>query len=59
MEVLQDNSIAFKSSNEAKEALQEATEEYVVEIFKKTQKCANHAKRETIKPEDLALAANI
>ena len=41
------------------EAIQEATEEYVVGIFEDTNLCAIHAKRSTIMTKDMILARRI
>ncbi|XP_043487527.1 histone H3.3-like [Polistes fuscatus] len=40
-------------------ALQEACETYLVGLFENTNLCANHAKRITIMPKDIALARRI
>ncbi|KAI5235216.1 hypothetical protein E4T42_09745 [Aureobasidium subglaciale] len=49
--------IRFQSS--ALEALQEEAETYLTELFEATNLCAIHAKRQTIKPEDMALARRL
>lgn len=47
----------FQSS--AVEALQEATESYMVGLFADANLCAIHAKRVTVTPKDMALARKI
>ena len=49
--------IRFRSS--ALMAIQEATEAYLVRLFKDTNLCAIHAKRVTIMPKDIQLARHI
>ena len=49
--------IRFQAS--AIEALQEASETYLVELFEDTNLCAIHGKRVTIFPKDLQLARRI
>jgi histone H3 len=51
------NDLRFQST--ALEALQEAAEAYLVELFANTLLCAIHAKRVTIMPKDLQLARRI
>ena len=51
------NSLRFQAS--AIEALQSATENYMVQVFEDTNDCAIHAKRQTIKPTDLRLALRL
>lgn len=41
---------------DALNALHEATETYIVELFEHASICATHAKRETLRPDDLQLA---
>lgn len=43
----------------AMEALQEAAEAYLVELFGKTDQCARHARRITIMDKDMRLVLNI
>jgi histone H3-like centromeric protein A len=42
--------------SEAVLALQDATEDYLIHLFKDTNLCAIHAKQVTIKPKDMQLA---
>jgi histone H3 len=49
--------IRFRST--AVEALQEATEAYLVGLFKDTNMCAIHANRATILPKDMLLARRV
>jgi histone H3 len=49
--------LRFQSS--AIEALQEAAEAYLVGVFEDTNLCCMHAKRVTIQPKDMQLAARI
>ena len=48
------NDLRFQSS--AMEALQQASEAYLVSLFEDTNLCAIHARRNTIMPKDLQLA---
>lgn len=41
------------------EALQEATEAYIIDLFEDTNLCAKHAKRITISPKDIKLSRRI
>ena len=45
----------IRSSKEAIQALQQASEDYLIKLFKDTQVASLHRKRETIAPQDLAL----
>jgi histone H3/H4 len=45
--------------SEAVLALQDATEDLLVHVFEDTNLCAIHAKRVTMKPEDMQLARRI
>ena len=49
----------LRYSREAVDALQEATEAYLVGLFEDAQLCAIHAKRVTVMPRDMALARKI
>ncbi|KAH9387882.1 hypothetical protein TYRP_009081 [Tyrophagus putrescentiae] len=49
----------FRFQLSALEALQEAAEAYLVELFEDTNLCAVHAKRVTIMPSDMALARRL
>lgn len=51
------NNLRFQRSTI--EALQEASEAYLVNLFEDTHLCAIHAKRLTIKPQDMQLARRI
>jgi histone H3/H4 len=51
--------LLYSWSSEALLALQDASEDYIVHIFKDTNLCAIHAKRVTIKPKDMQLARRI
>jgi histone H3 len=57
------NEVFFKQDlrfqGQAFRALQEAAEAYLVSLFEDTNLCAIHAKRTTIMPKDLQLAARI
>lgn len=57
MDLNPEGDLRYKS--EALEALQEATEMYLVGLLEDTNLCAIHAKRVTIKPSDLQLARRI
>lgn len=58
-EIAQDfkNDLRFQSS--AIEALQEASESYLVTVFEDTNLCTIHAKRVTIHPKDMKLAMRL
>ena len=58
-EIAQDYKSDLRFQSSAIEALQEATESYIVSIFEDTNLCAIHAKRVTIMPKDLQLARRI
>ena len=49
----------LRYSREAVDALQEATEAYLVGLFEDAQLCAIHAKRVTVMPRDMALARKL
>lgn len=53
------NLTAFRWQVKALGALHEAAESYLVELFEATNRCAIHAKRVTIRPEDMKLARRI
>ena len=52
-----DHELRFQS--QALQALQEATEAYVVGLFEDTNLCAIHAKRQTVMKKDMVLARRI
>lgn len=58
-EIAQDYRANLRFSSTALEALQEASEAYVVGLFEDTNLCAIHAKRVTIMPKDMQLARRI
>jgi histone H3 len=58
-EVLQANSNKFRTAKGAKEALQEAAEAHIVNLFKKAQKLAIHRGKSTVESKDLKLAQTI
>ncbi|PIC28090.1 hypothetical protein B9Z55_020120 [Caenorhabditis nigoni] len=58
-EIAQDMKSDLRFQSSAIEALQEASERFLVEIFELTQLCAIHAKRVTITPKDIQLARRI
>ena len=58
-EVAQDYKTDLRIKAEAYNALQHATESYMIELFNKSNKCAIHEKRETIQPKDLRLAMEL
>ena len=49
----------FRISADALCAIQDATEDFMVNLFADTNLCAIHAKRITIMPKDLALARRV
>jgi histone H3/H4 len=54
-EIAQDFSVDLRFQADAMDALQQVSEEYLINLFRDTQKCADHAKRETITAEDMRL----
>ncbi|PIC28089.1 hypothetical protein B9Z55_020119 [Caenorhabditis nigoni] len=58
-EIAQDMKSDLRFQSSAIEALQEASERFLVEIFELTQLCAIHAKRVTITRKDIQLARRI
>lgn len=50
---------AFRWQGSALQALQEATEHYLVDLFADCNLCAIHAKRVTIQPKDMTLARRL
>mmetsp|Transcript_36204 Transcript_36204/g.89221 ORF Transcript_36204/g.89221 Transcript_36204/m.89221 type:complete len:164 (+) Transcript_36204:300-791(+) len=59
-EIAQDlNTSVCRFQNVALEALQEACEAYIVNLFEDTNLCAIHAKRVTVMPKDMQLARRI
>ena len=58
-ELAQDLATDTRFQSSAILALQEACEAYLVGLFEDTQLCAIHAKRQTIKPQDMHLARRI
>lgn len=58
-EIAQNYKTDVMFSSSALLALQEAAEAYLVGVFEDTQLCAIHAKRVTIKPQDIMLARRI
>ena len=58
-EIAQDYKSDLRFQMSAIEALQEATEAYIVGLFEDTNLCAIHAKRVTIMPKDMQLARRI
>mmetsp|Transcript_20871 Transcript_20871/g.34938 ORF Transcript_20871/g.34938 Transcript_20871/m.34938 type:complete len:150 (-) Transcript_20871:563-1012(-) len=57
--VIPPTSGAVRFTHFSMEALQAATEAYLVSLFEDTQHCAIHAKRVTIFPKDLQLARRL
>ena len=49
----------WRLSREAFDALQEATESYIVHLFENAQLSAIHGKRVTVQPKDIALALRV
>ncbi len=58
-EVTQDLKDDIRYQLSALEALQEASEAYLVGLFEDTNLCANHANRVTVMPKDMQLARRI
>ncbi|KAL9657474.1 hypothetical protein ABK040_016741 [Willaertia magna] len=58
-EIAQDYKTDCRFQASAIEALQEASEAYMVGLFEDTNLCAIHAKRVTIMPKDMILARRI
>ncbi|CAP36494.1 Protein CBG19204 [Caenorhabditis briggsae] len=58
-EIAQDMKTDFRFQSSAIEALQHASEAFLVELFELTQLCSIHAKRVTITKNDIQLARRI
>lgn len=58
-EIARDINTEMRFQSQAMLALQEAAEDYLIEIFQETNLCAIHAKRITINPRDVALTRRI
>jgi histone H3 len=58
-EIAQDYKTDLRFQKSAIDALQEASEAYMVGLFEDTNLCAIHAKRVTIQPKDMELARRI
>jgi len=58
-EIAQDFKQDLRFQSHAIQALQEASEAYLVSLFEDTNLCAIHAKRVTIMPKDMQLARRI
>ena len=58
-EIAQEHMRDFRFQRAAIEALQQASEAYLVGLFEDTNLCAIHAKRVTIMPKDMQLARRI
>jgi histone H3 len=58
-EIAQDFITDLRFQSSALDALQEASEAYLVSLFEDTNLCAIHAKRVTIMPKDIQLARRI
>ena len=59
MDVCGSGHTALRINGQALEALQDATEAYIVGVFEDTNLCALHANRVTIQPRDMQLALRI
>lgn len=58
-ELLQEHESGIRIQKTALEAVQEATEKYLIDLFHNTNLCAIHGKRVTIQPKDLRLAIEL
>ncbi|KAH7676098.1 histone H3 [Aphelenchoides avenae] len=58
-EIAQDHMVHLLFARECFDALQEAAEAFLKGLFEFTNLCALHAKRQTIRPEDIKLARRI
>ena len=58
-EIIRDMDLDLRIGGDAKEALREAAQAYLVGLFEDTNSCAIHAKRVTIMPKDMQLAIKI
>ena len=58
-EVTQEHFAGIRFQHSSLEALQEASEAYLVRLFEDTNLCALHAKRVTIMPRDMQLALRL
>ena len=58
-EITKDHGGELRIKNEAYQALQTASEDFLVDIFRRSNRCAIHENRETIQPKDLILAREL
>lgn len=58
-EIIQDFNSEFRCQSIAIDALQQAAEAFIVDMFENTNLCAIHAKRITIQPRDMQLTSRI
>ncbi len=58
-EITKDHGGDLRIKNEAYQALQTASEDFLVDVFRRSNKCAIHENRETIQPKDLSLATSL
>ena len=49
----------MRIKSEAYEALQQATESYLIDMFKRSNRCAIHEQRETIQLKDVHLSLSL
>ncbi|CCV02394.1 Histone H2A-like protein [Armadillidium vulgare iridescent virus] len=54
-EIAQDFAVDLRFQKEAIDALQQVSEEYLIKLFHDANKCAEHAKRQTVTPDDIKL----
>ncbi|MBN2052248.1 NFYB/HAP3 family transcription factor subunit [Candidatus Woesearchaeota archaeon] len=57
MEKLMKNAGAYRVGEDAKEALRDVLEDYAEKVSKKADELSRHARRSTIKSEDIKLAS--
>lgn len=58
-EIAQDFSLDFSFQKEAIDALQQVSEEYIIKLFHDANKCAEHAKRQTVALDDIRLVRSL
>lgn len=58
-EIIQDFKSELRCQSRAIEALQQAAEAFIVELFENANLCAIHAKRVTIQPKDMQLTKRV
>ncbi|XP_066138520.1 histone H3-7-like [Euwallacea fornicatus] len=58
-EIAQQFHMDLRMTASSLESLQEAAEHYIVDLFSDAQRCAHHAKRQTVRPVDVELVLEL